>query len=228
MVRKQIIDFLASGPKRYSDIVRTLKRPDKTIWQWLGRLQEEGLVSKNAQGLYELTGRAKTELSSIEAERLPKAEEILRRALQAKSTLDVRTLTLAYVILRYSEKACRGQRNVKLKASQIEAAKQLDAVKKELDSQEPGWLQKYFGPVGHVESIRDLTLDSTIEKSPDGMPHSILFATLAHDLETPLRLLENDLPKDAARTLLAKARKLASDVYEEIMKEVFEEYLASP
>jgi hypothetical protein len=221
LVKDSILDLLASGPKRYSDIVRMLERPDKTIYQSLERLQKEGLVRKKTDGLYELSKeRSNQELARIEEARLPAATDIVKGALQSRKDIGIGVLRLAYVLLLFVAKAASGQKVLKLKKVRIEAADQLQTVKKILDERAPNWIEDYLKSGGKE-------MEDSINKMPEGLPYALFSATMAYSLETALRLLEKDLPKDKTNELLIKARRIAADTYEELMREVLEKDLTT-
>ena len=54
-VRDEILDVLNDGPLRYSEIVKRVQRPDKTVFVNLNGLDEEGYVKKNVAGQWEIT-----------------------------------------------------------------------------------------------------------------------------------------------------------------------------
>ena len=62
MVRLSVMDLLDDGPKRYSELVRLLKRPDKTVYVTLRAFASSNLAAKDAAGKYALTGKGKQEL----------------------------------------------------------------------------------------------------------------------------------------------------------------------
>jgi hypothetical protein len=221
LARDMMIDILASGPKRYSELVKLSGRPDKTIYVSLGQLQVEGLVRKRDDGLYELSKeRSVQELARIEESRLPAATDIVKGALQSRKDIGVGVLRLTYVLLLFVAKAASGHKVLKLKKIQIEAANQLQTVKKILDERAPNWIEGYLTSGGKE-------IEDSINKMPEGLPYALFSATLAYSLETALRLLEKDLPKDKTNEFLVKARRIATDTYEELMREVLEEHLTS-
>lgn len=79
-VKVSVLELLAREPKRYSEIVRELDRPDKTIYVTLGTLTEQKLVTKNDEegGRYELTEEGKQELERIKFVRIAGEEDDLR------------------------------------------------------------------------------------------------------------------------------------------------------
>lgn len=221
-VKDEVIDLLGSGPIRYSEIVKSLNRHDKVIWQALGALQGEGRVRKRSDGLYELVRDDKNaeELARIEGSKLPASTTIIKAALQSKKELDVRTLVMAYELLLFVAKAAAGAKEPKLKKIYLEAADLLGKVKGSLDTRSPNWVDDYLKSSGKET-------EEALGKYPEGLPYSLPLAATAHSLATALNLLEKDLPKSASNDYLLEARKLAEDEYTELMREVLVEELAS-
>ena len=56
------MNLLEDGPKRYSELVRLLKRPDKTVYVTLRALASSNLAAKDAAGKYGLTDKGRQEL----------------------------------------------------------------------------------------------------------------------------------------------------------------------
>ena len=56
-VKVSVLDLLSKQPRRYSEIVRELGRPDKTVFVTLNALVDQKLVAKivDDSGRYELT-----------------------------------------------------------------------------------------------------------------------------------------------------------------------------
>lgn len=222
LVRDEVIDFLQSGPRRYSEIVKSHERPDKTIYQALSKLQKEGRVRKRGDGLYELARdeRSAEELARIEGSRLPASTAIIKAALRSKKELDIRTLLMTYELLLFVAKAAAGGKDPKLKKIHLEAADLLGTVKGVLDKRSPNWVDDYLKSSGKET-------EEALAKYPEGLPYSLPLAATAHSLATALNLLEKDLPKSTSNDYLLKARKLAEDEYAELMREVLVEELAS-
>lgn len=54
-VETQLLSSLLGGEKRYTDLIKTTGRPDRTVHKNLEKLQERGLVEKRGYGKYGLT-----------------------------------------------------------------------------------------------------------------------------------------------------------------------------
>jgi predicted transcriptional regulator len=54
-VKTEILEALMFGDRRYHELIKTLDRPDRTIYVNLKKLQERGLISKKGRGLYGIT-----------------------------------------------------------------------------------------------------------------------------------------------------------------------------
>lgn len=79
-VKVSVLELLAREPKRYSEIVRDLNRPDKTVYVTLNALTDQKLVAKNDEdgGRYELTDEGRQELERIKFVRIAGEEDDLR------------------------------------------------------------------------------------------------------------------------------------------------------
>ena len=79
-VKVSLLELLEKGPRRFSQIVRELRRPDKTDYVTLNALTEDELVAKAEAegGRYELTERGRQELERIRFVRVAEQEDDLR------------------------------------------------------------------------------------------------------------------------------------------------------
>lgn len=79
-VKVTVLELLERGPKRYSEIVRELGRPDKTVYVTLSALSEQKLIRKNEDqaGSYELTEEGSQELERIRFVRVAGEEDDMR------------------------------------------------------------------------------------------------------------------------------------------------------
>ena len=79
-VKVSVLDLLSKQPRRYSEIVRELGRPDKTVFVTLNALVDQKLVTKNEDesGRYELTDAGRQELERIKFVRVATEEDDLR------------------------------------------------------------------------------------------------------------------------------------------------------
>ena len=64
-VRMQVLQLLQNKAARYSEIRRTLDRPDKTIYVTLEELKKKRLIMKGEDERYFLTGVGKLELAKL-------------------------------------------------------------------------------------------------------------------------------------------------------------------
>jgi len=76
-VKVSLLELLEEEPKRYSDIVKELGRPDKTVYVTLTLLVEGELVAKNEEGRYVLTDKGRRELERIRFVRVAEEEDDL-------------------------------------------------------------------------------------------------------------------------------------------------------
>ncbi len=67
-VKSSILRLVKEGPARYSEIQRELGRPDKTIYVSLKQLLAAGLIGKDRDGAYMITGRGRAALVEEELE----------------------------------------------------------------------------------------------------------------------------------------------------------------
>ncbi|MDG7009135.1 MAG: hypothetical protein JRN06_13075 [Nitrososphaerota archaeon] len=74
-VKASLLELLTKEPKRYSDIVRELGRPDKTVYVTLISLSEMKLIEKCEAGKYILTESGKRELERIRFVRVAVEED---------------------------------------------------------------------------------------------------------------------------------------------------------
>ena len=79
-VKVSVLDLLSKQPRRFSEIVRELGRPDKTVFVTLTALAVKKLVTKNGDesGRYELTDAGRQELERIKFVRVATEEDDLR------------------------------------------------------------------------------------------------------------------------------------------------------
>ena len=76
-VRVSLLELLTKEPKRYSELVRELGRPDKTIYVTLLALSEMKLIEKGEDGKYTLTDSGKRELERVRFVRVAEEEDDL-------------------------------------------------------------------------------------------------------------------------------------------------------
>ena len=74
-VKVSLLQLLEAEPKRYSDVVRELGRPDKTVYVTLVALVDSKLVAKNDEGKYILTDAGERELERIRFVRMAEEED---------------------------------------------------------------------------------------------------------------------------------------------------------
>ena len=88
-VKVSVLDLLSKQPRRYSEIVRELGRPDKTIFVTLNALVDQKLITKNGDesGRYELTDAGRQELEQIKFVRMAAEEDDLRIILNTRVTI---------------------------------------------------------------------------------------------------------------------------------------------
>jgi|GEM_PF-3316539 len=76
-VKVATMELLEKEPRRYSDLVRELGRPDKTVYVTLTALAESRLISKDEEGRYGLTEAGRRELERIRFVRVAGEEDDL-------------------------------------------------------------------------------------------------------------------------------------------------------
>ncbi len=76
-VKISVLELLENEPRRYSDLVRDLGRPDKTIYVALTGLAESKFISKDEEGKYGLTDGGRRELERIRFVRVAEEEDDL-------------------------------------------------------------------------------------------------------------------------------------------------------
>jgi len=76
-VKVSVLELLEKEPRRYSDVVKDLGRPDKTIYVALTGLTESKLVSKDGEGRYVLTDAGRREIERIRFVRVAGEEDDL-------------------------------------------------------------------------------------------------------------------------------------------------------
>jgi DNA-binding IclR family transcriptional regulator len=84
------MNLLEDGPKRYSELVRLLKRPDKTVYVTLRALASLNLATKDAAGKYSLTHKGRQELIRMRLVRAVELEdnpEVVSRLSETYHTL---------------------------------------------------------------------------------------------------------------------------------------------
>jgi DNA-binding PadR family transcriptional regulator len=74
-VKVSLLQLLEAEPKRYSDVVRELGRPDKTVYVTLTALVDSKFVAKNDEGKYVLTDAGRRELERIRFVRMAEEED---------------------------------------------------------------------------------------------------------------------------------------------------------
>ncbi|HEV2139336.1 MAG TPA: hypothetical protein VGR53_10900 [Nitrososphaerales archaeon] len=74
-VKASVLELLAKEPRRYSEIVRELGRPDKTVYVTLTALSKAKLVAKDDEGRYVLTDTGIRELERIRFVRVAEEED---------------------------------------------------------------------------------------------------------------------------------------------------------
>jgi DNA-binding PadR family transcriptional regulator len=78
-VKVSLLELLAKESRRYSEIVRELDRPDKTVYVTLNAFTDQKLVAKNdKEGKYELTEEGRQELERVKFVRVAGEEDDLR------------------------------------------------------------------------------------------------------------------------------------------------------
>ncbi len=81
-VKVSLLQLLEAEPKRYSDVVRELGRPDKTVYVTLVALVDSKLVAKNDEGKYILTDAGERELERIRFVRMAEEEDDIENYLE--------------------------------------------------------------------------------------------------------------------------------------------------
>jgi DNA-binding PadR family transcriptional regulator len=76
-VKVSVLELLEKESKRYSDLVKDLRRPDKTIYVALTGLAESKFISKDGEGRYILTDAGRRELERIRFVRVADEEDDL-------------------------------------------------------------------------------------------------------------------------------------------------------
>ncbi len=76
-VKVSLLELLTKEPKRYSDLVRELGRPDKTVYVTLTALSDMKLVAKDGEGRYILTDMGRRELERMRFVRVAEEEDDL-------------------------------------------------------------------------------------------------------------------------------------------------------
>lgn len=76
-MKVSLLQLLEAEPKRYSDVVKELGRPDKTVYVTLTALMDSKLIAKNDEGRYVLTDAGRRELERIRFVRMAEEEDDL-------------------------------------------------------------------------------------------------------------------------------------------------------
>lgn len=76
-VKVSVLELLEKEPRRYSELVRDLGRPDKTVYVALTGLAESRFILKDEQGKYGLTDAGRRELERIRFVRVAAEEDDL-------------------------------------------------------------------------------------------------------------------------------------------------------
>ena len=76
-VKVAMLELLEKEPKRYSDLVRELGRPDKTVYVTLAALSDSTYISKDGEGRYIITDTGRRELERVRFVRLAEEEDDL-------------------------------------------------------------------------------------------------------------------------------------------------------
>lgn len=76
-VKVSVLELLEKESRRYSDLVKDLRRPDKTIYVALTGLAESKFISKDGEGRYILTDAGRRELERIRFVRVADEEDDL-------------------------------------------------------------------------------------------------------------------------------------------------------
>jgi predicted transcriptional regulator len=74
-VKMSILTILERGPKRFSELVKESKRPDKTVYVTLKELVAMRLVSRNEQGEYVVTEPGRRALERMRLVRAVERED---------------------------------------------------------------------------------------------------------------------------------------------------------
>jgi DNA-binding PadR family transcriptional regulator len=100
-VKASLLELLAREPKRYSDIVRELGRPDKTVYVTLAALSEMKFVAKDDEGKYILTDEGKRELERLRFMRIAQEEDDLEIILNTRLAIALERCYNLLFDLRY-------------------------------------------------------------------------------------------------------------------------------
>lgn len=76
-VKVSLLELLEGEPRRYSELVRELGRPDKTVYVTLNALTDQKFIAKNDEGRYTLTDSGRQELERIRFVRVAGEEDDL-------------------------------------------------------------------------------------------------------------------------------------------------------
>src|SRR5437016_10152087 len=86
-VKVATMELLEKEPKRYSDPVRELGRPDKTVYVTLADLSDSKHISKDSEGRYVTTDAGRRELERVRFVRLAEEEDDLGIILNTKMAI---------------------------------------------------------------------------------------------------------------------------------------------
>ncbi len=86
-VKVATLELLEREPKRYSDLVRELGRPDKTVYVTLAALSDSKYISKDGEGRYIITDTGRRELERARFVRLAEEEDDLGIILNTKMAI---------------------------------------------------------------------------------------------------------------------------------------------
>lgn len=123
-VKVSLLQLLEVEPKRYSDVVRELGRPDKTVYVTLMALVDSKLVAKNDDGKYVLTDAGKRELERIRFVRVAKEEDDVEIILNTRTAIALGRcydllFDIRYLLSRTPKSEGEGRRAVSERMSMI-------------------------------------------------------------------------------------------------------------
>jgi DNA-binding PadR family transcriptional regulator len=115
-VKVAMMELLEKEPKRYSDLVRELGRPDKTVYVTLAALSDSKYVSKDDEGRYIITDTGRRELERVRFVRLAEEEDDLGIILNTKIAIALGRcydllLDLRYILSRTLTKSYPEERS---------------------------------------------------------------------------------------------------------------------
>ncbi len=123
-VKVSLLQLLEVEPKRYSDVVRELGRPDKTVYVTLMALVDSKLVAKNDDGKYVLTDAGKRELERIRFVRVAEEEDDVEIILNTRTAIALGRcydllFDIRYLLSRTPKSEGEGRRAVSERMSMI-------------------------------------------------------------------------------------------------------------